>query len=124
MYASCNSRIPSLAVHPRARSHSQAPPGAVPLSVTALLAPSATPSASGSGGPPCGPHLKPKDELEAVFEAAGVDFGQGGTGAAQQPQQVVVYCEDGTRSPLVALALCMLGHPRWAVCDGGWDAAT
>ncbi|MBO9578713.1 MAG: sulfurtransferase [Microbacteriaceae bacterium] len=64
-------------------------PGAVNLPMTELLDPATAPSS-----------LLPIEELREVFAARGIEPGDG----------VIVYCQDGARSSLVASALVMAGY--------------
>jgi len=54
--------------------------------------------------------LKSRDELQSIFEAAGVD--------PQAP--VVTSCGSGITACVLALALAEAGHRRTAVYDGSW----
>lgn len=54
--------------------------------------------------------MKTAEQLQAVFEAAGVD--------TEKP--IVATCGSGISAAIVALALARLGKPRTAVYDGSW----
>ncbi|PPD29566.1 MAG: 3-mercaptopyruvate sulfurtransferase [Hyphomicrobium sp.] len=54
--------------------------------------------------------LKSKDELAAVFRAAGVDW----------HKPVVASCGSGVTGSIVSLALAVLGQTNAAVYDGSW----
>lgn len=55
--------------------------------------------------------LKDPDELQAVLEDAGFDFG----GAA------ITSCGSGVAAAIVSLALEVLGHERHSLYDGSWS---
>ncbi|MEX2642683.1 MAG: 3-mercaptopyruvate sulfurtransferase [Acetobacterales bacterium] len=55
--------------------------------------------------------FRTSDELERIFDKAGVD--------ARQP--VVTSCGSGVTACVVALGLHLLGHDRVAVYDGSWS---
>jgi thiosulfate/3-mercaptopyruvate sulfurtransferase len=71
-------------------------PGARSVPSSSLLAPDGT--------------MLPKDKLQALFEAAGVD----------PMKPVIATCGSGVAAASVALALARLGRPRTAVYDGSW----
>jgi thiosulfate/3-mercaptopyruvate sulfurtransferase len=54
--------------------------------------------------------FEPADVLKSRFEAAGVDLSK----------PIVTTCASGILSPMVALALYLVGHKTAAVYDGGW----
>jgi thiosulfate/3-mercaptopyruvate sulfurtransferase len=54
--------------------------------------------------------MKSAEQLQAVFEAAGVDTGK----------PIIATCGSGISAAIVALALARLGKPRTAVYDGSW----
>jgi len=71
-------------------------PGALNVPSSTLIAPDGT--------------MKSAEQLEQVFELAGVDVNK----------PVVATCGSGISAAIVALALARLGHPRTAVYDGSW----
>ena len=54
--------------------------------------------------------LKPREEIEQIFRAAGVDW----------HQPVVTTCGSGVTAAIVSLALASLGQNNAAVYDGSW----
>jgi len=54
--------------------------------------------------------MKPREELQAVFEAAGVDL----------KKPIVTTCGSGVTAALLALGLARLGREDVAVYDGSW----
>ena len=72
-------------------------PGAINVPFTSLLNPDQT--------------LKNSNELQAVLENAGFDFG----GAA------ITSCGSGVAAAIVSLALEVLGHERHSLYDGSWS---
>ncbi|HHI82968.1 MAG TPA: 3-mercaptopyruvate sulfurtransferase [Rhizobiales bacterium] len=54
--------------------------------------------------------MKSRDELRALFEAAGVDLGK----------PAVTTCGSGVTAAIASLALDMLGHRNHPVYDGSW----
>jgi thiosulfate/3-mercaptopyruvate sulfurtransferase len=55
--------------------------------------------------------LKSRDELQSVFEAAGVDL----------VRPIVTTCGSGVTAALLALGLARLGREDVAVYDGSWS---
>jgi thiosulfate/3-mercaptopyruvate sulfurtransferase len=49
-------------------------------------------------------------ELRHLFNGAGVE----------PSQEVVAYCQSGTRASLIYFALRLLGYPRVRLYDGSW----
>jgi thiosulfate/3-mercaptopyruvate sulfurtransferase len=58
-----------------------------------------------------GPTILDIPELQRLFAAAGVE----------PSQEVVAYCQSGTRASLVYFALRLMGYPRVRLYDGSWS---
>ena len=78
-------------------------PGSVSVPFAAVL----------DGFPEPGATLKPKDELQAIFSAAGVDLAAGG-------KPVVTSCGSGMTAAISSLALHQLGKGS-SLYDGSWS---
>ena len=78
---------------PRSRSHI---PGARNVHYASLLNPDGT--------------LKPRQEIRAAFQRAGVDLAQ----------PVVTSCGSGITAAILSLGLALIGHNDNALYDGSW----
>jgi thiosulfate/3-mercaptopyruvate sulfurtransferase len=56
------------------------------------------------------PTLSEIPELQRLFAGAGVE----------PSQEVVAYCQSGTRASVIYFALRLLGYPRVRMYDGSW----
>ena len=72
-------------------------PGAINVPFTSLLNPDQT--------------LKNSNELQAVLENAGFDFGEA----------AITSCGSGVAAAIISLALEVLGHERHSLYDGSWS---
>ena len=89
-------RFEGTAPEPRAGLRSGRIPGSSNLPYDALL------NADGT--------FKSASQLEAVFDAAGID----------RSRPIVTTCGSGVTASVVSLALALIGHPDAAVYDGSW----
>lgn len=89
-------RFAGTAPEPRAGLRSGHIPGSSNLPYDALL------NADGT--------FKSVSQLEAVFDAAGID----------RSRPIVTTCGSGVTASVVSLALALIGHPDAAVYDGSW----
>lgn len=89
-------RFEGTAPEPRAGLRSGRIPGSSNLPYDALL------NADGT--------FKSASQLEAVFDAAGID----------RYRPIVTTCGSGVTASVVSLALALIGHPDAAVYDGSW----
>lgn len=89
-------RFTGEAPEPRPGLRSGHMPGALNVPASSVIAPDGT--------------MKPADQLQAVFEAAGVDLAR----------PIITTCGSGITASILALALARLGRERTPVYDGSW----
>lgn len=89
-------RFTGEAPEPRPGLRSGHMPGALNVPASSVIAPDGT--------------MKPADQLQAAFEAAGVDLAR----------PIITTCGSGITASILALALARLGRERTPVYDGSW----